>query len=498
MSEKDNMMAPEVEIDNSVKKDGKIKKSFSNRNFKQGMYHSLVSVIVVAIVILLNLFVTELDINIDLTTEKVYTLTEETIDFVSSIEDEIEIYFLAKEKDQYEVLRNVVEEYDKFQNISVTWKDPEMYPQFASQYTDAELEGNDVIVVNKTKDKSRFVPFTDMYINDYSINYTTGGQDMTYTLDAEGQITSAIQYVTSATLTKMYVVSAHGEVPLGEKVSELVDKANVQTEAFDVLSATEVPDDCDILFINGPTTDISDEELTMYKNYLDNGGKAIFSYSMSDKELKNYNSLMEYYGVEVTGSVVLESEGNFLQNYATYVVSSFASLTEEISADFSADDYIISPIAQGLKLMDASNIRSTLTTASIVETSEDSYGKTDPSDNIEREEGDIEGPFNMVIQASDTYKDKTSKVVILATPYILADDWVDYYGFSNTNLFIDSIGWMSDGESATIAIPQRSLDQVYLQVDPNEAAVWGIITIAVIPLGILAVGFLVWYFRRKR
>ena len=121
---------------------------------------------------------------------------------------------------------------------------------------------------------SRFIPFSDMYITDYSVNYTTYNYDYKYTLDAEGQITSAIQYVTAGSRTNMYVVSAHNEVALEDNMKSMVAKANIEMLDFDVLTQTSVPEDCDILFINGPTVDISAEELVMYKEYLDKIGRA--------------------------------------------------------------------------------------------------------------------------------------------------------------------------------------------------------------------------------
>lgn len=470
----------------------------SNRNFKQGMYNSIVIVVVIALVILANMIVGELDIKIDLTKENVYTLTEDTVNLAKGLNDEITIYYLAKENDEYEVLQNVINQYDKLPNISVVWKDPELYPQFASQYTDSEITGNDVIVVDNDNEKSRFIPFNEMYLQDYEVNYTTYNYDYKYSLDAEGQITSAIQYVTAESYTKMYIVTAHGETMLEQKVAELVNKANVETEVFDAKSESEMPEDCDILFINGPVTDISSDELDMYKAYLDNGGKAILSVAYTTEDMTNYNELIAYYGVTVNNAIVCETEGNFLQNYPTYVLAGFDNVTEEISSDFTLENFVIAPVSKALSIIDSADLRSTLTVTSIAKSSEDSYAKVNPaSEEVGKEDGDLDGPFDIVVQASDSYKDITSKVAILASPYMVKDDWVDYYTNSNVDLFINTIDWMSEGNTQSIAIPSRSLDSVYLEVPQEDATVWAILTIVIIPLAILAAGFVVWYLRRK-
>ena len=481
--------------------------SFSSRNFKTGMYSSIILAFVVAIVILLNLFVSQLDIKVDLTDNDIYTLTEDTASYLKDLDADITIYYIVKEGSEYEVLQNVLNEYGKYPNIKVQWKDPELYPQFAAQYTDEELtpEGNDVIVVNNATQSNRFIPFQDMYITDYTMDYATYSQNYSYSLDAEGQITSAIQFVTEESHTKMYVVSAHTQeqaATLGEGMKDLIEKANIQLEDLNVLSAKEIPADCNILYMCAPENDITEEEFNMYKNYLENGGAAIFMVRYTADELPNYNKLLEYYGVENTGGVVLETEGNYFQ-YPTYLVSPFASVTDEISSEFSSQDFIVTPIVPGLKLQDKANMRSTITVSEIVASSEESYAKTNTDESSEEEsiaktENDISGPFSTVIQTVDTYKDKTSKVAIFASPYIFSDDYIDFYSCKNSDLLLDSLDWMRGENANSIAVPTRSLDTVYLEVPLKAASMWAVITIAVIPLAIIAVGFVVWYRRRKR
>lgn len=475
------------------------KTGLHGRNFKQGLYSTVVSIVVLAIVLLINLVVGQLDIKVDLTREDVYTLTDETKDLADTLTDNIEIYYLVKEGEEYKVLQNVIDQYGKLNNITTIWKDPELYPQFALQYTDEELRGNDVIVVNKTTGASRFIPFEDMYISDYSINYTTQNYDYTYTLDAEGQITSAIQYVTATSHSKMYVVSAHGETELGSGVKNLVNKANVEIEELDVVTLSAIPEDCSILFINGPVSDISESELAMYKAYLDNGGKAILTVSYTDKDMTNYNNLLAYYGVNVRQGIVLEQDGKFMEGYETYLISGFDSVTEDMSADFTMENFVISPIATMLNIQDESELRGTLKVVSISSSSDKSYAKTDPeAASVKQEEGDPTGPFNLVIQASDTYKDKSSKVAIFASTHFFEDTWIDYYSNSNIDLLIDTIDWMSDGSKPSVTIPQRSLDAVYLQVPQKDATIWLVITVVLIPVTILIIGFVIWYLRRKR
>ena len=474
----------------------KVKRSLG-RNFKQGMYYSIVTVFVIAMVIIINMFVTKMDIKLDFTKQDLYTLTDATKEYVSTLEDDITIYFLAKENDKYEVLQNVINQYGKLSHISVVWKDPELYPQFAAQYTDSEVTGNDVIVVNETKKTSKFIAFSDMYIEDYSMNYSTYNYDYSTTLDAEGQITSAIQYVTTGVLSKIYTVSVHGETAIDDEVEELIKKGNYELVEFDARTETAVPDDCDVLLINGPTADLSEDELNMYKSYLDNGGKAIFTVAYTTNDMTNYYKLLEYYGVNVENAIVCEPK-QFIMNYPTYIMSTYESVDSEgISADFELNDFVIAPVSLPLTIQDSSEYRSTLTVNSIVKSTEDSYAKVNPeSEVVDKEDGDLSGPFDVVIQASDTYKDKSSKVVICSSPFMFKKDWIDFYNNTNIDLLIDTVDWMSDKEQS-VTIPKRSLDSVLLNVDTKEATMWGVLVIFVLPVTVLGIGIVLWILRRR-
>lgn len=474
-------------------------KNTTGRNFKQGMYHSIITVFVIAMVIIVNMFVTKMNIKIDFTKQELYTLTDATKEYVKTIEDDVTIYYLAKENGKYEVLQNIINQYDKLPHISVVWKDPELYPTFAAQYTDSEITGNDIIVVNDNKKTNKFIAFTDMYIEDYSMNYSTYSYDYSTTLDAEGQITSAIQYVTTGELAKIYNVSVHGETAIETEVKELIAKGNYELVEFDARTENAIPQDCSVLLINGPTTDISEDELEMYKSYLDNGGKAILTVAYTTNDMTNYNKLIEYYGVNINNDKAIVCEPKqFIMNYPTYIMSNYESvLKEDVSSAFELTDFVIAPVSLPLTIQDSSEYRSTLEVKSIVKSTTDSYAKVNPeSEVIEKEEGDLSGPFDVVIQASDTYKDKSSKVVICSSPFMFKDDWIDFYNNTNIDLFIDSIDWMSDKEQS-VTIPKRSLDDVLLNVDREDATIWGVIVIFVLPVTILAIGIVLWILRRR-
>ena len=89
-------------------------------------------------------------------------------------------------------------------------------------------------------------------------SYYTTGNATESEFDGEGQLTSAIHYVTSDTQKKVYYTTGHGEGTFSSSVSELLDKNNMSEEEVNLLMAGKVPDDCDLLFLYGPVKDITE------------------------------------------------------------------------------------------------------------------------------------------------------------------------------------------------------------------------------------------------
>ena len=231
-----------------MKKNENKTSAFQSRQFKSGAFSTILIIVVSAVIILLNLFMQEVRLSYDVSNQNMYTLTEDTNQLAEQITDEITIYYLVNNGREYAVIERILDQYDAFKNITVVNKDPNLYPAFASQYTDNEVAQNDMIIVNETTGKYRYLEFGDVYIEE--LDYSTYSTNVT--LDAEGQITAAIIYVITDLSSTMYVVNGHGEVELGTEATRLIEKSNIEMESLTTLTTDTIPEDCDVLMINGP------------------------------------------------------------------------------------------------------------------------------------------------------------------------------------------------------------------------------------------------------
>ena len=137
-------------------------------------------------------------------------------------------------------------------------------------------------------------------------DYSTGSYN--YSIDLEGQVTAAIQSLTSGTTKKVYITSGHGEVELGSAFTDMLGKSNYTTDTLETLSADSVPEDCDLLLVNAPQYDFNEEEYKIIRAWLEKGGKAMFFLNMQAATTENYYKLLSDYGVNAQKGYVVDSE----------------------------------------------------------------------------------------------------------------------------------------------------------------------------------------------
>ena len=290
----------------------KIKSSFSGRKFRSGAYVSVVSAIIIAITLVINLIVSELELQVDLSSESFFTLTKETENIVKNLTEDVTIYYIVEPGNETPIFERIIDEYDNLSDkLRLEYKDPVLYPNFVSNYLeDINVSQNSFLIVNEVTQRAKYIAGTDMLVQE--INYSTYSMETTG-IDVEGKITSAIQFVSNPDLPVMYVVTGHGEVKTGEIFADMMDKQNVIVNELATLTAEEIPEDCDILLINSPETDLSEDEATMIKEYLKNGGNAIITLDYRAQEMENLSSVLDYYGIGLVEGFILEGDtGKYL------------------------------------------------------------------------------------------------------------------------------------------------------------------------------------------
>ncbi len=468
--------------------------SVSVKNLSFSAYSTGMIALAIAVVVAANLVIGEMPSSwtaIDLTSEKLYSLTDQTKEFVNNMQEDVTIYVIVNEDNQDTTLGQTLQRYDDLSDhITVEYVDPTVNPRFHTQYTDSTISINSLIVVSDKR--NRVIDYSDIY--ESSFDYSTYTSTTTG-YDGEGQITSALDYVLSDDLPKVYLTEGHGEYSLSSSFTDALTKENVEYETINLMDYDTVPEDTACLIINGPQSDLSADDADKVTSYLESGGKVILITGYTGSEMPNRDALLEYMGMSIADGLVVEQDQNYYYRSPYYLLPDVSADT--YTSGIYGNYYIFAPYSQGILIADEEAEGMTYTT--FLSTSESAYSKVDITnmENFEKSEGDIDGPFGVGVEAVKALEEGEATMVVYSCDQLFTDDANVMVSGANQMMFVNTVGGFVDHE-VSVSIPVKSYQVSYLTVNQSDAVLIGLVTTIVLPVGCLAAGFVIWFRRRKR
>ena len=110
---------------------------------------------------------------------------------------------------------------------------------------------------------------------------------------------------------------------------------------------------------------------------------------------------------------------------------------------------------------------------------------------------DIEGPFSLGVEAVKTLEDGEATMVVYSSDQIFTDNASLMVGGANQRLFTNTVSHFVDHE-ITVSIPAKDYEVSTLMLTQRSALMLGLITMVVLPVGSLIIGFVVWFRRRRK
>ncbi len=368
------------------------------RRLQNGSYAMIMTAIVIAVIVVVNYIVGAIPSKFtvfDVSEQKLYTIGDTTKNLLDTLEDDVTLYYLTVSGQEDTYVEKLLETYEGYSDkVDVEKINVVQQPTFAQQYTDASLTLNSVIAVSG--EKSKVIDYNDIYAYDYSSYYNYSSS-----FDGEGQITSAINYLTGTSESKIYYTTGHNEISISSDMLDTISKANMDTAEVNLLTE-EIPEDCSALIIFAPTTDLTEEEANKVIYYLQNGGHAMLvslSGLISGVETPNFDSILEAYGVTRKSGLVLEESTNYYVSAPYFTIPTVNTYTEITSGLDNTNILLALPEAvEAADTDDASYTISTLLTSS-----DSSYIKTDLSNTVEKEDGDETGSFALAVAVEESF-----------------------------------------------------------------------------------------------
>lgn len=472
----------------------------------------LLIAILVAIVILINSAVQSLDLTpIDCTSNKEYTLTNESKDRVKNINSDVNIYFVGYEDSATQV--NLAKQYNKANSkLNVEAIDTNERTDIASKYN---VTNDSKAIIIENGEKSKTLYSDDLYT--YDSSYQT--IDLT-----EEKITSAILNVTSEKIANVYFLSGYSDYSLEYSggmyylASYLKDEVlNYQT--LDILVKGSIPEDCDTLVITTPKKDFDELTTNEITKYINNGGKILWlnaSYS-EQKDLPNVNKILALYGINPfeVGYVYETDNSRTALGYASCIVEDLGST--DIAKKLT-DAVLLNATKINVNTDELTNLG--VTEQAIISTSSTSYFRKNVSNTASGTDGDEQGGFTVggiftkkISKGTEENEDETSEnnseenaitstLVIFGDNNFVSDIQITsqvnpmVFLANNKDLMLNSIAYLTNNDEDITIRKDYTKSSDFTPTDGQKLTIVRIIFI--VPIAIILLGFIVWQVRRRK
>jgi ABC-2 type transport system permease protein len=477
--------------------------SLSSSKFRHGGYATLLIVAALAMVVIVNVLVDRIPGKLDLTKNKIYSLSEETYKLLDSLKSDVTVTTVGKKGSEDPTVRTILEKYAAHGgHVKLQTLDPDLNPGWTKQYdTTGQGLGPGSLVVAAGK-KFKTIGVYDMYNYDTS-NYdptNPNSQPQLTSLSVEQRMTSALQYVTADKNVTAYVLNGHGELTLGALgMSGAVSNENYEVKELSLLTQNAVPADANIVLVLAPKRDLAPEDAEKLRTWLAAGGRMVVLMDVISpvSPMTNLAELLKTYGVEVQSVVVVEGDKNKVaaQN-PLFVVPSLEY--HDIVSPLRTNNYDLVLIgAQAVKTLDLK--KKTLKIEPLLSSSSQSYGKRDIANakSVQKEGGDLPGPFTLAVAITDPAQAagaQDTKLVVVGNVKFLQSGLPSQVP-GNGDFFMNCLGWLK-GQKESLTIRPKNVQQMRLSISNLWALVLSGIVVIVIPLLILGSGFAVWMRRR--
>lgn len=500
--------------DNGVKVEADVKKRVI-----RGGFSTIMVVLAIAIVVVLNVIAsaveTKAGLKIDLTSNKIYSLSAQTESNIRSImnkknengeySNEFVIYSFANDYTQDNLIGKTLERYAALSNnITLSVLDPAKDSVLRNKFSgvgDQVVEDKTVVVFNSKKNSFRVIKKDDM-------KYTDTDNNVSY-WTLEQKLTSAFMFLDSGRAqTNVYFLTGHGETVTNVKFSERAKflKDRLEEENFKVDNIDLAMNDLrsgDILIVIGPSSDISEQDRDKVIKFLDANGKALFFLDPSSSRLKNFEAILDHYMIKFKNEIVGEkNESRHAQNRPLDLIPEVISNKEITNGIFNSKSSVYAGSCAYLEEYNPSS--DLLTVLPLLNTSDRSVcipyedyitgAYENKMSEYTEEKRRCIGLALYQKDSSSMQIDEGTRICVFSSSELALGERSGSSG--NVSLIKNCVNWV-DNKTNTISISGVQMNAYELSI-ADAATVKTLVTIViiVIPVLILGGGVIIWL-RRK-
>ena len=450
------------------------------RQAKYAAYATVYILVVLAIIVVANFLANRYNKSYDGTANKRYSLSDQTAKIVKGLKQDANITYF-EQSTHFSRGKDLLEQYQNLSpKVHVKYVDPEKDPQVARQAGIKTIPSATVQVGQRTEE----------------------AKSMT-----EEGITGAFIRDLKSTTRMICFVAGSGEHQIDNsersgysRFKDLLGKDEYATKSVDLLQKAEVPSDCTVLVMAGPTVDYLEPEVNAIKAYIEGGGRGLFMldppFRLGRSEVASngaLTSLLESWGVTVSQDLILDLNpiGQLVGlGPQVALVQSYGSHPIVTEMKGTATGF---PLARSLDIKSTDKAK----VDKLFSSSDSSFATSNlSSPNINpNDPKNQKGPFT--IGAAGTYstgKENTQgRFVVIGTASWAENSFVTFQG--NRDLALNTMNWLASDEDL-ISIRPKEQDDRRITMTQSQLMLVKTTSQFVLPLAMVMAGVSIWWRRR--
>ncbi len=486
---------------NKDKKSNNLVYKFKRNFMTNDVRTILIILILIGIFLGVNLWVRSLNLaQIDITQNKLYSLTNTSKNAIKYINNDIHIYVWGIEELSTTV--DLLKQYNA-ENKKITYKiiTRDNDKDFVEKYY---LEDNTpliLIIANEgTKnERTDYVYSTDL--KSYDANYNL--VDVT-----EQKVTNSILRVNSDEIPMIYYLSGTGfdntDISSIKYFKQYVSNFGLyNTNELSVTNAKQfkIPEDASVLVMPSVKSDLNKTVTDKIKSYINKGGNILVlnnSFLKIKEKLPNYQSILDLYGITMPRNYIVEDSKHTMSSTSSYILGTI-SLTHQITRNLKEEPVLYFP---GTIDFDKNKIgKLKVSYEPFLQSSTNAYSK-----NFETGKVNKDGSYIIGATVTKNVSDGvTSNAVVFSTQASFSDLSATDLGYNNYPLFffteeliMNSVAYLANkGEYYSISKLDNSIVTANIVTTDNQDYIIRTI-ISVIPISIAIIGALVCIYRNKK
>ncbi len=467
-----------------------IQRGLGRRSARFGVNSATSIALLIAVLAMVNYLGAQHQKRVDLTSQQVYSLTEQSLNVAQQVNQDLHIKAFYPGGD-YVPTRDLLRLYsDRNKKITFEFIDPDKQPQVAQQYR-----------VTAYGDFNN--PMTGQSFRYGTLVLEMG--DKTQRIEKQSEavreedVTNALMKIVKGERKTLYFIQGHGEHNLDSterngfnSTRMALETENYIVKPLNLASEGKVPDDAAVVGMIGPATEPFPNELELLDGYLKKGGSVLIM--LDPAPSASVSDFLKKWSVDVGDNFIVDATGVgrlFGAGPTVPLVTNYGS--HKITERFNVMTFfpLVRSVSPVVPPVDGLNVETLISSA------DRSWGETDmkSAEATLDESKDLKGPVPLaVVVTKDLGENKKSRLIVFGDSDFPTNGFFNLQG--NGNLFMNTVTWLAQDEGF-ISIRPKNPDDRRLTMTEAQGRLLSYFSILLLPMGILIAGVSVWIKRRK-